>query len=91
MVNQKANPLFSNYCVKHKLVDYLSACAGGSFAVREMTELLIGLNGNYDAVLAARTENSPEYQAYIQQRKEIKPDFYTLADGAIIQAISPSG
>jgi len=88
MVNQKANPLFAHYCIKNKLVDYLSAFAGGSFAVREMTELLIGLNGNYDEVMTGRKNNSPEYQAYIQSRRKIKPDYYTLVDDKII-AVSP--
>lgn len=89
LVNQKANPLFSNYCVKNKLVDYLSASAGGSFAVREMTELLIGLNGNYDDVLSARKNYSSDYQSYMQDRKKIKPDFYTLSENTITNTTSP--
>jgi len=34
-VNQKANPLFINYCIKNNLVDYLTANSGGQFAVRD--------------------------------------------------------
>lgn len=90
MVNQKANPLFAQYCIKHKLVDYLTASAGGSFAVRETTELLIGLNGNYDEVMTGRKNNSPEYQSYIQSRRKVKPDFYTLSEDKIIHVASPS-
>lgn len=89
MVNQKANPLFVNYCIKNGLVDYLSASAGGSFAVRETTELLIGLNGNFDEVMTGRKNNSAEYQAYIQKRRKVKPDFYTLADDKIVNVPSP--
>ena len=89
MVNQKANPLFSNYCIKNKLVDYLSASAGGSFAVREITELLIGLNDNYDAVMTERKNNSNNYQDYIKLRRAVKPEFYTLADTKIEKVESP--
>ncbi|WP_317898945.1 hypothetical protein [Aurantibacillus circumpalustris] len=89
MVNQKANPLFSNYCIKNKLVDYLSASKGGSFAVREMTELLIGLNGNYDEVMTERKNNSDNYQDYIKQRRSVKPLFYTLGDNKIEKVESP--
>jgi 3-deoxy-D-manno-octulosonate 8-phosphate phosphatase (KDO 8-P phosphatase) len=89
MVNQKANPLFSNYCIKHNLVDYLSASKGGSFAVREMTELLIGLNGNYDEVMTERKDNSSNYQDYIALRKAVKPSFYTLSNNKIEKAEDP--
>lgn len=89
MVNQKANPLFAQYCIKNRLVDYLSASAGGAFAVREMTELLIGLNGNYTEVIEGRKNNSPEYQAYIQNRRNVKPEFFTLAENQIVNVPSP--
>ena len=89
MVNQKANPLFSNYCIKNKLVDYLSASKGGSFAVREMTELLIGLNENYDEVMTERKNNSSNYQNYIALRKAVKPNFYTLSNNKIEKAEDP--
>ena len=89
MVNQKANPLFTQYCIKNKLVDYLSASAGGSFAVREMTELLIGLNDNYDEVMTGRKNNSKEYQTYIQNRRKVSPDFYTLSEDKIVKVPSP--
>jgi len=89
MINQKANPLFVNYCIKNGLVDYLSASAGGSFAVRETTELLIGLNGNFDEVVAGRKNNSEEYQAYIQKRRKVRPEFYTLSEDKIVNVPSP--
>lgn len=89
MVNQKANPLFAQYCIKNKLVDYLSASQGGAFAVRETTELLIGLNGNYDEVMTGRKNNSPEYQSYIQNRRKIKPDFYTLDGNVLVKVDTP--
>ena len=83
MVNQKANPLFSNYCVKNNLVDYLSANAGGSFAVREATELLIGLNNNYDAVVTERKNYSPAYAKYIEEKRKIKTQYFSLEDKTV--------
>ncbi len=85
-VNQGINPLFIEYCVKHQLVDYLSAAAGGSFAVREMTELLIGIYGNYNEVIAGRTGNSELYQKYISERKMVQPGFFTLKEEGIVKA-----
>lgn len=82
-VNQKANPLFISYCIKHHLVDYLTASAGGEFALREASELLIGLNNNFDEVIHARVKNNLDYQSYIQKRKLIKPEFYTLGEKGV--------
>jgi len=89
MVNQKANPLFADYCIKNKLVDYLSANSGGNFAVRETTELLIGLNDNFDAVITERKNYSPAYAKYIQTKKNIETDFYTYDDQKKITKFSP--
>ncbi len=90
LVNQQANPLFVNYCKKHHLVDYLTASPGGGFAVREASELLMGLNDNFDEVITGRKNNSHEYQHYIQQRRLIKPEFYTLnSSNALEKTESP--
>jgi 3-deoxy-D-manno-octulosonate 8-phosphate phosphatase (KDO 8-P phosphatase) len=89
MVNQKANPLFTNYCKKNHLVDYLTASPGGQFAVREATELLIGLNGNFDEVISGRKNNSPDYQSYIQKRRMVQPEFFCLNEGKIERTESP--
>lgn len=80
MVNQKVNPLFANYCVKNKIVDYISANNGGNCAVREITELLIALNGNYSEVITNRKKYSDNYQSYINKRKQVKPDFLTYKE-----------
>jgi 3-deoxy-D-manno-octulosonate 8-phosphate phosphatase (KDO 8-P phosphatase) len=82
-VNQKINPLFVKYCIKNKLVDYLTASSGGNFAVREACELLIGLSGNYDDAINGRKNNADSYKQYIQGRRAVKPEFYTLKDNSI--------
>jgi 3-deoxy-D-manno-octulosonate 8-phosphate phosphatase (KDO 8-P phosphatase) len=85
-VNQGANPLFVDYCMRNNLVDYLTASPGGAFAVREGAELLIGLGGQFDEVITARTGNKPKYQQYITQRRTVKPEFFTLKDEKIVHS-----
>jgi 3-deoxy-D-manno-octulosonate 8-phosphate phosphatase (KDO 8-P phosphatase) len=85
MVNQKANPLFINHCIQHRLVDYLTASPGGQFAVREATELLIGLNGNFEAVINNRKDYSESYKKYIALRRAASPEQYTLKENGIEQ------
>jgi len=83
LVNQKANPQFKAYCKEKGLADYITAHAGGQFAVREATELLTGLNGNFNQVITHRKDFSSAYVEYIAQRREIKPEFYTLKENGI--------
>ncbi len=80
LVNRKANPLFTNYCIKNKLVDYITASESGNFAVREACELLIGLNSNFNAVITNRKTYAPHYKTYIENRKKISPIFYTITN-----------
>lgn len=85
MVNQKSNPLFVNYCIKNKLVDYLTANRGGQFAVREASELLIGLNENFDSVMDNRKNYSDHYKKYIGLRRDTRTEFFTLKENGIEQ------
>jgi 3-deoxy-D-manno-octulosonate 8-phosphate phosphatase (KDO 8-P phosphatase) len=83
MVNRRANPLFVDYCVRHQLVDYLTGAEGGFCAVREATELLIGLNGNFDTVIHDRTHYTDNYKKYIDQRRAVKTQFFTVKDNVV--------
>lgn len=71
-IKRKASPLFNEYVAKNNLCDYMSGNSGGNHAVREVTELLIGLNGNYDETVLKRVEYTGEYEAYIKERNEIE-------------------
>lgn len=83
LVNQKANPLFVDHCIKNNLVDYLSANSGGSFAVREASELLIALNENFTEVINNRKNSTADYKTYIEKRKAVKTKFFTVVDNKI--------
>lgn len=88
LVNHASNPLFMDYCIKNKMVDYITASDGNHYAVRETCELLMGLNGNFDEVINQRDKYSDQYNKYIQLRRAVKPEFYTVKEGKI-EAISP--
>lgn len=81
LVDQKVNPLFIDYCVKNKLVDYKTGSAGGNHAVREATELLIALNNNYERVITDRKNSSKEYKTYLDLRRSTETKFYSFAEG----------
>jgi 3-deoxy-D-manno-octulosonate 8-phosphate phosphatase (KDO 8-P phosphatase) len=76
-VNRGANPLLSQYVANHKLAEYYTANSGGENAVREISELAIGLLGNYNEVVIQRVEYSSSYQEYLSARNSIDTEYFT--------------
>ncbi len=88
LVRHKANVLFEDYCRKYALTDYITASDGNQFAVREICELLMGLNENFEETISHRIDYSKTYSDYIQLRRSVKTELFSVKDGTI-QAISP--
>jgi len=89
MINRTANPLFKNFVIKNNLADYVTAKTGGQFAVREITELLMGMNGNFDETIHHRSHFSETYSTYLEERQRIPTVFYTL-EGSQIKEQTPA-
>ena len=85
MVSRSCNPLLTEYAVKNQLVDYLTANTGGNGALREVTELIIGMGGKYNEVIKHRMNFSETYQQYLAERNKSTPLFYTSKDSQIIE------
>ena len=83
MVKRTASPMLSAMVVKNGWTDYITASVGGQHAVREITELLIGLNGNYEEVINHRINFTDTYQSYLQERNSITPSFLNGETGKI--------
>jgi len=73
MINRYSSPLFYNHVKTNKFADYISFNEGGENAVREVCELLIGLNGNYTTVMDKRMEFEGDYKTYLEQRNLTTP------------------
>lgn len=72
-VRRAASPLFHNYLIEEQICDYISGNEGGQHAVREICELIIGLQGNYQQTIEARIEFKEEYANYLRMRQDIQP------------------
>jgi 3-deoxy-D-manno-octulosonate 8-phosphate phosphatase (KDO 8-P phosphatase) len=83
-IGRKANPLFNKYLVTNQLVDYITAEQSGGFAVREASELLMGLYGNFDDCITERKNFSAAYHTYLTQRQSVIVPFYTVENGIIV-------
>jgi len=83
LVKRAANPLFTNYVLENGLADYVTGHESGRFAVREGCELLLGLLGRYDEVMAERLRYFPVYDAYYTARQTIVPQLWRIENQAI--------
>jgi 3-deoxy-D-manno-octulosonate 8-phosphate phosphatase (KDO 8-P phosphatase) len=84
MIRRNANPLFMKYVIDHGLVDYVTGSQSGQFAVREGCELLLGLLGQFDAVMDERLRYFPTYDEYYQQRQAVEPSYWVVdKDGPV--------
>jgi 3-deoxy-D-manno-octulosonate 8-phosphate phosphatase (KDO 8-P phosphatase) len=68
MVDRKGSPLFRKYAIEKQYCDYITAQFGGEFAVREISELILGLLGQYELAVKERTDFSKLYTDYLEQR-----------------------
>jgi len=83
-VNNHASPLFKSFLKENGLADYWTANKGADYAVREVCDLLIGLNGNYPETLKERIAFSEYYQQYLGERNAIVTQFYAAKDGGVV-------
>lgn len=87
LVRRAASPLLEQYVRTHNLADYVTAHEGGQHAVREVCELLMGLDDVFDGVVTERAAFSPRYQAYLYERNQQATHFYTRDDdGNIVES-----
>ena len=72
LVRRDASPLFREYAVTGGLIDYVTGAASGEYPVREISELLIGLLGDFSAVFESRQNFDSSYQEYFAARQQIE-------------------
>lgn len=84
-VRREANPLLNKYVADQGLAEYFTANNGRSYAVREISELCIGLLGNYQEVVKQRVEFSLLYQQYLSSRNDIDTQYFSLENNNIIE------
>lgn len=70
-IRRNASPLFEEFIINNNFCHYISAQEGGNHAVREITELIIGLQGNYDETIFKRMEYKGDYDKYLSLRNSI--------------------
>ncbi len=82
-VNRKANPLMDAFVKAQNIADYKTSVEGQEHAVREICELVIGLNGNYDQTISERMNFTDYYQEYLNERNSKNALFFEGKTGEI--------
>ena len=83
MIRRDASPLFKKFAIENKLCDYITAQTGGNHAVREVSDLALGLTGQINQVIKERTAFSELYTSYLKQRNSHDTKMFTAKDGEI--------
>ncbi len=84
MVRRDASPLFKQYAIEHKLCDYITAQQGGNHAIREISELILGLYENIEQVISERTDFSTLYTTYLQERNKPETKMFSTKMGNVV-------
>ncbi|OQX97662.1 MAG: hypothetical protein B6I20_12200 [Bacteroidetes bacterium 4572_117] len=83
MVRRDASPLFKQYAIENKLCDYITSQQGGNHAVREVSDLVLGLTGQINNVIKERTAFSELYTNYLTQRNTPVTKMFTVKDKVV--------
>ena len=67
-VRRDASPLFQQYLIDNHTCRYMTGNEGGHHALREISELIMGLSGEYAATIKKRMEFGEEYRQYLTER-----------------------
>jgi 3-deoxy-D-manno-octulosonate 8-phosphate phosphatase (KDO 8-P phosphatase) len=78
LVRNEGARMFSRYCTEHKLCDYVTKNTGGSHALREISEVVLGLLGLFSKTVENRMEFSGIYKDYLQMRNLVKTNIREL-------------
>lgn len=79
LVRRDASPLLQDYVALNGVCDYITAASAGGHAVREVAELLLGLMGAYDAVVASRAAFDKPYSEYLTARQAVVTEMEAVA------------
>jgi 3-deoxy-D-manno-octulosonate 8-phosphate phosphatase (KDO 8-P phosphatase) len=81
LINHHASPLFQNYTVKNQIADYITST--DNHAVREVSELILGVNGVFDDAIKKRSHFDEVYQKYLRERNQVAIRKFYLKDGKV--------
>lgn len=77
-IGRGCNPLTNQFIEKNQLADYRTAHSPENHALREIAEILISINQNFDACIQHRMHFDDLYQRYWALRQSQQTQFFNL-------------
>lgn len=84
-VRRSASPLFMDFTARKGETDYITGHSSNEYAVREFSELFLGISGVFPEVVESRIAFDAEYQAYWKARSSIETSYYNWKDGRMFK------
>ena len=88
MIGRSDNTLLRKFAIDNNLVDYITINNGRDHAVREVSELVMILQNNFNETIENRMHFSNAYKTYLQLRNAISPQFFITKNSQIIEDIN---
>jgi 3-deoxy-D-manno-octulosonate 8-phosphate phosphatase (KDO 8-P phosphatase) len=85
LVRRESSPLLHDYVARQHLCDYITAHPPDRYAVREVCELLLGLLGSFDAVVASRVAWDDDYSRYFTARQAVATQVIEAAGKSFLE------
>jgi 3-deoxy-D-manno-octulosonate 8-phosphate phosphatase (KDO 8-P phosphatase) len=80
MISRESNPAFTRFVKKKKLADYFTYSSGANNAVRESSELVMYLYGEYENAVQNRMDYSQSYSEYLGKRNSSEVKLFGKED-----------
>ncbi len=74
LVRRDASPLLTDFVSRNDYCDYITAAEADGYAVRECTELMLGVMGAFESVVRSRAAHDEDYQRYFSTRQSIETE-----------------
>lgn len=81
MINKSSNLLYKSFMANSGWCSYITANVQPNNPIREVTELVMGLLGQYKVCGNSRAHFDDDFKNFLQKRKLIKPEVWLQKDG----------
>jgi 3-deoxy-D-manno-octulosonate 8-phosphate phosphatase (KDO 8-P phosphatase) len=88
MIGRTDNVLLRKFAIDNNLVDYMTFNNGRDHAVREVSELAMMLQNNFNETIENRMHFSDAYKTYLQLRNTVTTQFFITKNSQIIEDIN---
>ncbi len=83
MIRRTASPMLAHFVKSRGYCEYMTGHTGATHAVREICELLLAVNGNFDEVVEKRLAFDDDYTQYINLRNELPTKIFAWENNAV--------